>query len=173
MAKGYVFDKDGIRRVKDAVRAYETTGPTAVSRRTGHDVSAPSLAHFCVQSESDDYLNCKRITEWDSATNRPKTLSDETTKIAKPPLLRQSIYTQEVNGTITWIRNSINTRTATDSSDLSTESQIIIPRYLVPSGDCKGSVVLAVRGISGGTGVWISGEQLVWQAIDARAWAEN
>ena len=132
----------------------------------------PVFKHFRVQTEYADYVIAREAIGTDGLQ-----IGDTDVKLAKPPELRQTEYEQEVDGTITWAKTSVNERTATDSSDDSTEDQVIVPAFLTPDlngdGDFKGRLVLAVRGIANGTLVDVDGEKVFWQIISAAAWAKD
>ena len=131
----------------------------------GDDSGFQAPAHFRVQSQGDDH-----VVAWRVKTDG--TLINEDVLLAKPPSLRKTEYEAEVDGTITWSSVSVFQRTATDSADGSTEDQVIIPKYLPMSGAFDGAMVLAIRGISGGTQVTVGGNKLVWEIVDPRAFAE-
>jgi len=169
MQPGNLLTDEALRRISAAVRIVEAM-PAQRRKRGAHDVPFMQYMHFRVVSEENDYVVAKAVEDWGTGPTN-NTLSTNTTNLAKPPHLRVSEYTTEVMDATTWARNSANTRTATSGED--TESQLIISRYLTPSGAFLGSLVLAVRGISNGTGVFVDDEELEWQIEDAREWAKQ
>ena len=170
MQPGNLLTDEALRRISAAVRIVEAM-PAQRRKRGAHDVPFMQYMHFRVVSEENDYVVAKAVEDWGTGPT-DNTLSTATTNLAKPPHLRRSEYAVEEYGATTWTYDAVNERTADDGDD-NTEAQRIISRYLLPSGAFLGSFVLAVRGISNGTGVFVSGEELQWQIEDAREWAKQ
>ncbi len=141
------------------------------TRRIPPQRAGVQFEHFRVQAEHFNYVDGAKLDD-DGTIALNQQNEPVLVKLAKPPTLRRSEYNNEVDGTITWAHVGVNQRVATDSSDGETEDQVIISRYLLPVGAFQGSLVLAMSGINNGTMVTVFGNPLVWQIVDARAFAK-
>lgn len=122
-----------------------------------------TFQQFTVQSVEEDFLVCYAITV---DANGEMVEGTQEIKIAKPYLLRASITQRETSdGVVTYVYASATQRTATLGAE--SETQKITPDYAV------GDVILAVRGIVGGTQVKVDGVPLQWMDITPRAWAKS
>mgnify|MGYP001578608077 CR=1 FL=1 len=181
-----ILDEDDVRALRELrARVLGTRGPgvtnapdgitiarPAVPRR-GLSVSGPVVQMFRVQSVDEDHLVCRT---WDGTT-----VGADDVKIAKPPELRRTgIHGQtlvEANGTFSYSYTSNIARTKTDTSDSSTENQVITPPYETVYPLC---LIFAIKGIAGGTDAEDGAaatddlEPIVWQDMNfaGRAWAK-
>jgi hypothetical protein len=122
-----------------------------------------TIQQFAVQSVEGDYLVCHAIT-LDADGDLLEGTQD--INVAKPYLLRRSITSRTTSdGLITYSYTSDTQRTAT--LDATSETQKITPDYAV------GDLILAVRGIVGGTQVKVDGVPLQYMDITPRAWAKT
>lgn len=85
--------------------------------------------------------------------------------IAKPYLLRLTPFHTKSRGGITYSYTSNTERVGTDDVSSDTETQVVVPSYVLDD------IIYAIKGIGGGTGV--SGATLVDINADARAWAKK
>ncbi len=87
--------------------------------------------------------------------------------VARPGLLSTS---QTSRNGLTFVYSDDQSRIATKTSDSSTESQVVVPSYVV------GDIIFAVRNIIGGTSTLygLDSDPVEWQDtnVDARAWAK-
>jgi len=122
-----------------------------------------TFQQFAVHEVEGDYLICHSIT---LDVNGEMAEGTVEIKIAKPYLLRTSITERETtDGVVTYIYASHTERTAT--LDAISETQKITPDY------ADGDVILAVRGIVGGTLVRDDDDVPVqWMDLTPRAWAK-
>ena len=122
-----------------------------------------TFQQFAVQSVEGEYLICHSITLDANGEMAEGTVE---IKVAKPYLLRTSITERETSdGVVTYVYASATERTAT--LDATSETQKITPDYAV------GDVILAVRGIVGGTLVKDDDDvPLQWMDLTPRAWAK-
>jgi hypothetical protein len=171
------MDQNDIRQDIPLVKAGDRIGASyfnsianAVNNRRG-SVNPPSQVfpktggsqqgkQFKVVTEYDDYLGCK---SWDGTT-----LGSTLVNVAKPPLMRKTKYDGLTIDGISYVRNSVNTRTATRVSDSVTQSQKITQDYLT------NAIIYAVTNVAGGVDCTDGTNQLVWLDlnVDGRAWAE-
>jgi hypothetical protein len=122
-----------------------------------------TFQQFAVQSVEGDYLVCHAIT-LDADGEQAEGTQD--IYVAKPWLLRTSITERTTSdGVIMYTYASHVERTAI--LDAETETQRITPDYAV------GDLILAVRGIVGGTQVQVDGVPLQYMDITPRAWAKT
>ncbi|NRA58251.1 MAG: hypothetical protein HRU13_09095 [Phycisphaerales bacterium] len=127
---------------------------------------AVQVAAFEIVRALGDYLVCKVVLETGEA-------GTATVNVAKPWQLRRTPFDgQTVNG-IAYAYTGDNARTGTDSED-NTEDQQVTPDYFA------GARILAIRGITGGTGVSVVQEQggnvrPAWQDLNdaGRVWAQT
>lgn len=129
--------------------------------------------HFRVMSVEDDYLVC-RIYLQASDETRPDDIA-----VAKPYGLRKTPFDGETieytdGTTLSYSYTSQRERTATDTSDSSTETQVVAPDYFTsePAGQ-DGTVILAVAGHTGMTDN--GGDPILWTDInnDVRGWVKE
>lgn len=150
-----------LNQVVEAITRQEQGAP-AIQQRVASEVTLPEIRQFKVTEVLQDYLVC---LPWDGVAE-----GTALTYVAKPPTLRASVTAR--NGiTYTGVSTNGQTRTATSGSD--SETQVIIPTYLL------GDVLYAVRNVKGGTGVTREAGgadvPVVWQDlnVDGRQWAED
>lgn len=119
-----------------------------------------------IKAVKGDYLEC---VTWDGTTEGP------TVNVAKPDLLQRTWLdgTADPRGNgIEYVYTSDTARTATDTSDESTESQVVVPSFAVDDE------ILAVPSVIGGPFRNVESEDdppvtIDWQMVtDARAWAK-
>lgn len=116
------------------------------------DSTVWSPVRFRIFSVAGDYIVCTRV--FDSA------LATQTTAVAKPPILRNSVTS--LSG-VTYTYDFVDSRTADNGS--STEEQVIVTPYIT------GLDIVAIR-VRGGTGV---ANAPVWMDlnVDGRMWAKE
>ncbi|MBA2594038.1 MAG: hypothetical protein M3495_07485 [Pseudomonadota bacterium] len=120
-----------------------------------------TFQQFAVQEVKGDYLICHAIT---LDTNGELSEGTQDIKVAKPYLLRTSITERTTTaGLVHYTYQSDTERTATLGAQSETEK--ITPDYAL------GDVILAVRGIVGGTLVKVDDVPLQFMDITPRAWA--
>lgn len=101
---------------------------------------------------------------WDGTT-----LGAEDINLAKPYDLRRTPFDGKTIGHVTYeyLSNTLRTALNTGQIPFREETQVLVPRLLV------GEEIVAQRGILGGTGVVVDGEELVWEMQSTpRAWTE-
>lgn len=139
-----------------------SSGAAPPADRPGQQVGV-ILQQFAVQEVKGDYLICHAITLSASGDTLEGT---QDIKVAKPYLLRRSITQRATTaGLVTYGYLSDIERTATLGA--ASENQKITPDYAV------GDVILAVRGIVGGSLVKVDGVALQFMDITPRAWAKK
>ena len=122
-----------------------------------------TFQQFAIQEVDGDYLVCHAIT---LDPNGEMLEGTQDIKVAKPYLLRTSVTERTTSdGVVTYTYASTTERTAT--LDATSETQKITPDYAV------GDVILAVRGIVGGTQVKVDDVPLQWMDLTPRAWAKS
>jgi len=128
-------------------------------------LAAPLVRQFKVKSVKDDYLIC---VAWDGAVKSPAEI-----ELAKPPLLRRTIYTATSRvladgSTLTFTYLTAQRRKASDGTD--DEFQVVVPEYVVDD------IVYGIQTIHGGMDAkGTDGNQVRWLDlnIDGRAWARD
>jgi len=132
------------------------------------DLSLPPLGgsvyRFRLKAVYHDYLECKQL---DGTTFAPEV----TVKVAKPYNLRKTpFHGKTING-ITYTYTGTQSRTKTREG--ATENQVITPAYQVAVPGYDGDEIYACKP-SGGTGVKIDDEDVIWLDINnaGRAWAK-
>ncbi len=126
--------------------------------------------HFRVVSTHDDYLTCRLHL---SASD--ETLSDDIA-VAKPWHMRQSVFdgntiTYDDGSSYSYSYTSASARTVTDTSDSTTQDQVLVPDYI--PGVSAGEIIIAV---SGNTGLTDSnGDPITWTELNnaPRGWIED
>ena len=176
MARGITFSERAVGRIARTVHTVEhqAANLSPWRRRRGGPAGGPAPVQFKlfrVQVEFNDYVTAYPTIE--DFTNQVD--STEPVYLAKPPMLRASEYQNDYDKddpTLTWTNDSTDTRTAENES--TSETQRIIPKYLEADGATGylGQLVLAVKGIANGTGLYDPDQEaIVWQILDGRAWA--
>ena len=143
-----------VRRFGNSV-CIEVPGP-----RGGGD----GVYRFRLKAVYHDYLECKQL---DGTTFAPEV----TVKVAKPYNLRKTpFHGKTING-ITYTYTGTQSRTKTREG--ATENQVITPAYQVAVPGYDGDEIYACKP-SGGTGVKIDDEDVIWLDINnaGRAWAK-
>ena len=121
-----------------------------------------TFQQFAVQEVKGDYLICHAIT---LDTDGDMLEGTQDINIAKPYLLRRSITSRTTSiGVVTYTYASDTERTATQGA--TSETQKITPEYAIDD------LILAVRGIVGGTQVKVDNVPLQWMDLTSRAWAK-
>jgi hypothetical protein len=156
-------------------RAADTVGGRGILvRRFGDSLAIESavspaygqqsrMALFRVKSESGDYLTCRT---WHAFTESE---GPADVYVAKPYILQRTPFDGVTitypSGNITYTYTQDYERSANDGTD--TKTQVVTPRYYV------NEVIVAARGIAGGTGITVSESNVVWQDINTcgRMWA--
>ncbi|MGH2437497.1 MAG: hypothetical protein ACRDFA_10930 [bacterium] len=122
-----------------------------------------TFQQFAVREVKSDYLICHALTLSPTGETVEGT---QDIKVAKPYLLRRSITQRTTTaGLVLYTYQSDTQRTATLGAQ--SETQKITPEYGV------GDVILAVRGILGGTLVKVDGVPLQFMDMTPRAWAKS
>lgn len=136
--------------------------PRQVRRKTKAG-SGIEVQQMKVAAIGDDYITCVTF-------NGTETGEEEIT-VAKPYELRRTPFDGESYNGIEYTYSDDVTREADDGS--TTETQVIVPEYVV------GDVIMAMRNITGGTGLVITmpdgtEEEIEWIEMNsARAWAKE
>jgi hypothetical protein len=131
------------------------------------------LEMFVLIEEFDDFLRCAPLTIESDGT-RTFTSGDGDSYIAKPPELRHTIADETIDGdAINYTYLDTHTREASlDLSPEITETQNVVPWYLVEDEENEGSTIYAAQ-VAGGTGVYRDGQQLKLVEVSSRAWARR
>jgi hypothetical protein len=151
---------DKLSRVERDQRTFSN----AVKRKVGGGGDY-RVVRFRLKGVYDDYLECRQLNG--------TTETGPTVKVAKPYNLRKApFHGKTING-ITYTYASAQVRAKTRTSPSATETQAIVPAYLVAGTNYDGDEIYACKP-SGGTGVKIGGVDVVWLDINnaGRAWAK-
>lgn len=147
-----------LNQVVDAITRQEQGAP-AIQQRIRSVASLPEIRQFKITEVFGDHLEC---VPWDGVAEGAAIAF-----VARPPTLRASAAGR---GSITYTGVATDGQTRTASDGVDTETQIVIPSYLV------GDVIYAVRNVVGGTGVTReAGVAVGWLDlnVDGRQWAED
>lgn len=146
------------RLVEEVNRA--SSGAHPVRQVMTHGSRVPvRFKRFRVKEVLGDYLRCRPFNG--NAEEAQDFL------VAKPPLLQRTPFDGLERGGIGYVYTSNEERTATKTADSNTETQIVIPGYMVDD------ILIAVTPIEGGTGVTVNGKAVVWMDTSARMWAKK
>ena len=123
------------------------------------------VVRFRLKAVYEDYLNCKQLNG--------TTEVGPTVKVAKPYNLRKTPFHGKTISGITYNYTGAQSRTKTRTSTSAKENQVITPAYQVAVTGYDGDEIYACKP-SGGTGVKIGDEDVVWLDINnaGRAWAK-
>ena len=128
--------------IADAGTVIEIATAAAGSAPSGESSSVTS---YKVTAHHGDYLTCRT---WDEAT---QTAGSVDVNIAKPHELRNSVLTETIDAIeITYSAHDTGAQTRSATDGTTTETQIIVPRYLT---DGDNPTIIRVRSVTGGTGV--------------------
>lgn len=156
-----------LRVVESAGMAVQRTGrgivltPTAVSVGKGSPPSIP-VSMFRVKEVSREFIICKT---WDGEED-----GEDDVLIAKPFKLRNSNTSADIGLTrITYVYNETNPQQRTASTNVDSEIQIVIPRFLL------NDVIYATVCKGNNSGVKNVDVPIKWLDInaDGRAWARK
>ena len=165
---------EDLNRLGDAaIQNISVVGGTV--RRIGNSVCievpaapiASGVYRFRLKAVYDDYLECKQLNG--------TTEVGPTIKVAKPYNLRKTPFHGKTISGITYTYTGAQSRTKTRTSTSTKENQVITPAYqvAVDDDDYDGDEIYACKP-SGGTGVKIGDEDVIWLDINnaGRAWAK-
>ena len=150
---------DKLSRVERDQRTFSN----AVKRKVGG--GGYRVVRFRLKGVYDDYLECRQLNG--------TTEVGPTVNVAKPYHLRKTPFHGKTISGITYNYVGAQTRAKTRTSPYTTETQVIVPAYLVAVTGYDGDEIYACKP-SGGTGVKIGGVDVVWLDINnaGRAWAK-
>lgn len=165
--QGIVLSRNAAERIVRVVRKVEHDHPGMVRGRGGDDFGAMEVVQFRVKSIDNDHLVCRL---WDGETQGTADI-----RVAKPYELRVTPFNLKTIDGFSYVYPSVSyERTVTDTSDSSTEDQVIVPEYRLPVDDYEGCIIYAITPVMGLT-VELNSTETVWLDInaDGRAWAES
>ena len=151
---------DKLSRVERDQRTFSN----AVKRKVGGGGDY-RVVRFRLKGVYDNYLECRQLNG--------TTETGPTVKIAKPYNLRKTPFHNKTISGITYNYTGTQARTKTGTSPSVTENQVITPAYHVAVPGYDGDEIYACKP-SGGTGVKIDDEDVIWLDINnaGRAWAK-
>lgn len=157
---GFELTREYLRRLDRALAWVESQPARDMTGRQG-PIRRPEMISgwvlMRVKEVLDDYLKCRT---WDGTSE-----GEVDVLVAKPLGLRKSDFDGKTIGGIAYVATGTQARTA--SSGGNSEDQVIRPPYVVDDP------IFAVVGISGGTGVVVSGEAVMFQDTSNRRWESS
>lgn len=157
-------------RIQDLRRGHEFWRPSPAAAPSGLRIAQMITVNV---SSFGDYMLCRT---WDGTTEGATMIA-----VARPFLLRKSVFDGFIIDDYSYAYASVSQRTKTRQSDRKAETQVIVPGYVNSDLSDIRHIIYAATGIAGGTKVLETGNELdptkpvAWLDlnVDGRAWAKK